>query len=173
MNQRKDIEQQIWDYLDGLCTSEDSVRIAKLIEVDPEWTMVFDEVVELQDTLKDNLELEHPSMRFTKNVMEAVLATNAVKLSNKYINPSVIRGIAAVFIVAILGSLVFSAATVHWGGASRYKLPTYKMPEFSLSGIFTGPVVNVILGLQVVLALVVTDMILKKRRQNNISGRLK
>lgn len=48
------------------------------------------------------LEPEQPSMRFTKNVMDAVDGMHVAPATKRYVNPWVVKGIAAVFILSVL-----------------------------------------------------------------------
>jgi quinol-cytochrome oxidoreductase complex cytochrome b subunit len=52
--------------------------------------------------LFSGLEPEQPSMRFTKNVMDAVEGARVAPAAKRYVNPWVVKGIAAVFIVSVL-----------------------------------------------------------------------
>jgi hypothetical protein len=48
------------------------------------------------------LETEQPSMRFTKNVMDSIEGLPVASVSKHYVNPWIVKGIAASLIVVIL-----------------------------------------------------------------------
>ena len=54
------------------------------------------------DQLQDALETEQPSMRFTKNVMDAIDGLHVAPPVKLYVNPWIVKGIPALFIVTIL-----------------------------------------------------------------------
>lgn len=61
--------------------------------------------------LMKSLEAEQPSMRFTKNVMDSIEGLEVARVTKHYINPLVIKSIAAVLVLCMLISLyiVFTA----------------------------------------------------------------
>jgi hypothetical protein len=62
------------------------------------------------------LETEQPSMRFTKNVMDSVEGLPVAKVSRRYVNPWIVKGIAAMLIAAILilsGYVYINAGSQH------------------------------------------------------------
>ena len=71
MNQQQNIEQQLWSYIDGLSSAEERSAIQKMIETNLEWKNKYHELIEMHQLL-NAVELEQPSMRFTKNVMEEI-----------------------------------------------------------------------------------------------------
>ncbi|HET6767797.1 MAG TPA: hypothetical protein VFH08_10375, partial [Chitinophagaceae bacterium] len=66
-----DIEQQLWSYIDGHSTSEERSSIEKLLQSNLDWKDKYHELLEIHQ-LMNAAELEQPSLRFTKNVMEKI-----------------------------------------------------------------------------------------------------
>ncbi|MEZ5038322.1 MAG: hypothetical protein R2828_00455 [Saprospiraceae bacterium] len=62
-------DELIWQYLDGVCNEEEKAKVEQLIAADPAFLKAFEERKQLTLAFQ-SLELEHPSMRFTTNVME-------------------------------------------------------------------------------------------------------
>ncbi len=62
--------------------------------------------------LMKSLEVEQPSMRFTKNVMDNIEGLEVARVTKHYINPLVIKTIAAVLVLCMLVSIyiVFTTA---------------------------------------------------------------
>ena len=71
MNQEQNIEQQLWAYIDGISSSEERTSIEKMLQSNHEWKNKYHELMEVHQ-LMNTAELEQPSMRFTKNVMEKI-----------------------------------------------------------------------------------------------------
>src|ERR1700728_4810420 len=101
MEQNEEIEMQIWEFIDNACSQADQERISMLIVQDISWREKFNELNAFHSGTSQSLELEHPSMRFTKNVMDAVAVAHIAPATKKYVNISIIRGIAAFFILTI------------------------------------------------------------------------
>ncbi len=59
-------------------------------------------------------ELEMPSLRFTKNVMEEIAQYQVAPATKNYINKNVIRGIFAFFLIMISGLLIYFIGQIHW-----------------------------------------------------------
>ncbi len=63
---------------------------------------------------KDGLELfgaiepEQPSMRFTKNVMDAIEREHVAPVGRKYVNTWVVKGIAAILLVMLGGLTIYA-----------------------------------------------------------------
>lgn len=62
--------------------------------------------------LMKSLEAEQPSMRFTKNVMDRIEGLEVARVTKHYINPLVIKTIAALLVLCMLVSIyiVFTTA---------------------------------------------------------------
>ncbi|HRO70936.1 MAG TPA: hypothetical protein PK951_11170, partial [Chitinophagaceae bacterium] len=64
-------EVRLWEYIDGLSSAEEKSVIEELIENNTQWRVKYKELLEVQQLLQSS-ELEEPSMRFTRNVMEEI-----------------------------------------------------------------------------------------------------
>ena len=71
--------------------------------------------------LLNSSELEAPSMRFTKNVMEEISRYHVAPATKSYINKNIIRGIGAFFLTMIAGLFVYVLAQFKWSGGSRQR----------------------------------------------------
>ena len=98
----QEIEKRIWEYIDGICSSAEKAVIKQKLEDDPLWRVKYAELIGIQDLLRQE-ELEMPSLRFTKNVMEEIAKYQVAPATKNYINKNVIRGIAAFFLTMIAG----------------------------------------------------------------------
>src|SRR5690242_16424826 len=65
------MEQRLWDYIDGLCSPEERSSIQALLAENAAWQRKYKELLNVHQLMND-AELEAPSMRFTKNVMEEI-----------------------------------------------------------------------------------------------------
>ena len=107
----EEIEALLWEYIDGM--SEEKPAIEKLIADNTAWRAKYQELLQLHELVHAS-ELEEPSMRFTKNVMEEISRLHIAPAAKSYINKKVIWGIAAFFISMIVGFLIYAIAQVNW-----------------------------------------------------------
>lgn len=158
------IEIQLWDYIDGNCNEADRVRIAGLIVNDAMWKMKFDELSAFHTSIPAGMEQEQPSMRFTKNVMDSIATVQVAPATNKYINKTIIRSIAAFFVVTISAMLIYAFANTSYT-ASKISLPT--LAPGWVSDALNSNWFNVVMGINILLALALADTILRKRNSSN------
>jgi len=159
------IEIQIWEYVDGTCSEADKARIAALIAGDVTWRTKFDEISAFHSGISASMEQEQPSLRFTKNVMDSIATVQVAPATNKYINKTVIRGIAAFFILTIGSILVYAFAT------TDYTSPKFYLPKLApglVSDLLDSNWFSVVMGINIILALALADTLLRKRNASNI-----
>ena len=75
MNNPVDIEARLWEYIDGLSVGEERSAVEQLIAENAAWKAKYQELLDMHQSL-NLVELEQPSMRFTKNVMEEIARFN-------------------------------------------------------------------------------------------------
>jgi hypothetical protein len=165
--QQEDMDMQLWEYIDGSCSAADSERISSLIAADPLWQEQFNALSALHISIPQNIALEQPSMRFSKNVMEAIEATRIAPATKKYINKSIIRGIAAFFLLAIGLMLGYAVVTANWNTTGANFIP-----KIDFGSVFNSSVTTVAIGINTILALILIDKLLNQRnrgvRQNKM-----
>lgn len=123
------VEQRIWDYLDGTCTSQEAVVIRQLIESDPVFRATYEELQTIDLDL-EQLELEDPSMGFSRNVMECIKLEPNPGSIKSLIDKRIINGIAGFFMITILVLLGLVLANTDWSKVSGMGLTdTMKMPD--------------------------------------------
>src|SRR5215212_5996925 len=102
----ENIEEKLWGFIDGAGSAEERSVVEKLIEANREWKEKYNELLELHQLVQSS-SLEEPSMRFTKNVMEEIAKYHIAPATKTYINKKIIWGIAAFFIVLIVGFVIY------------------------------------------------------------------
>jgi hypothetical protein len=164
---REAIEAQLWDYIDGTCNAPDKERISALIGTDITWSGLYNELALLHRSIAAHTDSEQPSMRFTKNVMDAVGKAHIAPATKKYINSGVIKGIAALFIAIIIVTIGYALASVNWnekGTESHFKT------NFDISSFFNSTFFNVFIMVNIVLALVLLDILLRRKQNKHLHG---
>ena len=157
------IEQQLWSYIDGDSSSEERSMIDKLLQSNLEWKNKYNELLEIH-LLMNAAELEQPSLRFTKNVMEKIAQYHIAPATKNYINKRIIWGIATFFITLITGFLIYGFAQIDWNAQSDTSLPV-DLSQVDFSKIFNNNFVNGFMMVNVLLGLVLLDRILANKRK--------
>ena len=164
MNTENTIEQRLWDYIDGNSTSDEQSVIAKLIETNTEWRRQYHELLEVHALLQST-ELEAPSMRFTKNVMEEISRLQIAPATKNYINKNIIRGLTIFFVAMLAGLLVYGFGQINWTSESKSALDI-DLGAVDYNKFFNNTWMNLYILINVVLGLFLLDRYLaNKRRQ--------
>ena len=163
MNEQQNFEKQLWDYIDRLSSHEEKASIEKLLQSNIEWKNKYHELLEVQQLLRSS-DLEQPSMRFTKNVMEEIAKFHIAPATKNYINNRIIWGIGAFFITLVVGFLVYGFAQVDWNFQDDSK-PLVDLSKVKYGKIFNNNFVNVFMMINVVLGLVLFDRVLANKRK--------
>ena len=159
----RNIEEQLWNYLDGTCTPQEREVIEHLIATEKEYQKKFEEIKAFELEL-ESIELDAPSMAFTYNIMEAIRTEEASKPLKAAIDNRIIKGIAAFFILTILALVGIALASTNWSAAASggINMPKIQLPDSK--NYFSGPVLKGFLFFDVVFALYFFDSYLRKRK---------
>ncbi len=156
-------EERLWDYIDGIASAAETTTIAALIESNAEWRARYGELLEVQQLLASS-ELEEPSMRFTKNVMEEISKLHIAPATKTYINKNIIRGLAIFFITLVVGFLAYGFGQIDWTVEGDSNLPI-DFAKVDYSKMFSNDIVNVFMMINVILGLFLFDRYLANKRK--------
>lgn len=153
------IELQLWEYIDGLCDTDKKTKIEHLLATDSQWQSIFQQLSALHTDIAAEKELEQPSMRFTKNVMDAIAQTSIAAPVGRYINLLVVRIIAACFIIAITMFLAYAVFMniQQPDGSLTYAYGLTKM-------LFSHNAVVMLMSVNVLTLLLLCDALLRKKK---------
>jgi len=156
-------EERLWNYIDGISAPEEKTVIEHLLESNAEWKSKYREFIEIQQLLLSS-ELEAPSLRFTKNVMEEITKLHIAPATKTYINKRIIWGIGFFFITLIVGFLVYGFGQVDWTVQGDSKLPV-DFGKVDYSKMFSNGLVNAFMMINVILGLFLLDRYLANKRK--------
>jgi len=160
------MEERLWDYIDGTASAAEKDIVSQLLEKDVEWKSKYKELLEVNSMLHSS-ELDAPSLRFTKNVMEEITRLHIAPATRTYINKKIIWGIASFFIIMILGFLIYGFAQMKWSVADNNAI-VKNVNSLDLSKMFNNTWVNVLMMINIVIGLFLLDHYLfKKLRVKN------
>lgn len=168
MNTPNNIEETLWNYIDGTMDDRQLESIEELIRTNVQWRAKYAELMEVHQLLQDDTDLEQPSMRFTQNVMEEISRLYITPATRNYINKNVIWGIGIFFLTTIFGLLIYGLGQVDWSQPSTGNVPDVRVPV-DWSRMLSGTYVNVFIMVNIVLGLMLLDLYLtaKKRALKN------
>lgn len=153
------IEEQIWDYIDGNCTLAEKTAIAEKIATNEEYSRVY-EALKLVNQQLMELDLEEPSMSFSRNVMHQIKEElKPVALQTK-VNDKIVYAIASLFGAVLL--MLFGYAI----SISDFNF-NFELPSFSFSQVVQSFIdqlnLQIFLFIDVALMLVFLDSYFRKQ----------
>jgi hypothetical protein len=163
----EETETRLWEYIDGHGEPAERSAIEKLIEENAAWRAKYHELLEVHQLIGET-ELEQPSLRFTKNVMEEIARVHIAPAAKTYINNKIIYGIGLFFLTMIIGLLVYGFAQIDWstGKTTDYGIDFTKV---DYSRIFNNTFVNLFMMANIVLGLFLLDRYLSSRKKKWIA----
>ena len=187
MQTQPTLEERLWDYIDGLSSAAERTALETLLATDPTVRAQYAELMAVHQSLGAT-GLEEPSMRFTKNVMEAVARQSIAPATATYVNKRVIRLIAAFFLTvigAVLGYTLFLGLSTDTGGNAptpanlvstsvatlSAHVPSVQVPSVTFPALHLDPYLSVFMLVAIVCGFVVLDSYLHRRkvRQSKVS----
>jgi hypothetical protein len=170
MDNLNDMEVRLWEYIDGFSSDAERSAIEKLIAENTEWKAKYNELLKLHQSL-NLVELEEPSLRFTKNVMEEIAKYHIAPATKTYINTKIIWGIGIFFITVIAGFLVYGMAQIDWTAAQDPKSALgIDFTKVNYISMFNNTFVNIFIMLNVVLGLMLFDRYLSNKKKEYMKG---
>lgn len=164
----KTMEEQLWDYIDGSLTGPEERAVEQRIAGDPVWAAAYAQQLDFSSGLQ-HIGLDEPSMGFNFRVMEAIRSETVLDPLKTRINPWIIRGIAAFFLISIVFVLSVAVGKVNWAGFSAetsQALPLAKVQHL----LDNHSAVQALMFAGVVMLLFLGDRILNRRLHEKISA---
>jgi hypothetical protein len=167
--QMQQIEEQLWNYIDGTASKQEIMFVERMIATDPLWKNQYNQLKELNQLLMKDIELEEPSMRFSKNVMEQISGLQPARPAVQYINKKIIRGIAAIFIFTIAAFLLYGFSKIQWTTSTAsfslpFDLKSGYANAININWHISSTWINVILMVNVFLGLMLLDGSLRRKK---------
>jgi hypothetical protein len=160
-------EERLWEYIDGISSPEDRAAIEKLLATDPAWQAKHQELLDIQQLMQSS-EMEEPSMRFTKNVMDEIVRLQIAPAAKTYMNKNIIRGITICFLLLIAGFLIYGFGQVEWQTSKDSYMPD--LSKIDTSKFFNNTYMNIFMMINVVLGLFLLDRYLSNKREKYKKG---
>ncbi|SDM06447.1 hypothetical protein SAMN05421813_105136 [Daejeonella rubra] len=156
------LEQRIWDYLDGTGTDQEREFTKQLIGSDSEFRALYEELRSIHLSVS-SLDLDEPSMSFSRNVMDKIQLEPVPGSVKSLIDKRVIYGITAFFLITITALLGVLFYQTDWTQQSGLDMPEYKLPEFDTSNYVNSTTINIFFFTDIIIVLYLFDGFLSKR----------
>ena len=163
MNTQRNIEERLWEFIDGHSSLEEKTVIERLLQTDVEWKAKYSELLEVNEMLQSS-ELEAPSMRFTKNVMEDIAKMHIAPATKSYINKRIIWGIGLFFMTMLVAILIYGFSQMDWSTGESSAIAD-KLSKIDYSKFFNNTWVNAFMMINVLLGLVLLDNYFSNKRK--------
>lgn len=163
MDTQQEIDIRLWDYIDGTAPANEKSAIEELLASNAEWKSRYQELLELNSLVRST-EVETPSMRFSKNVMEKIANLHIAPAAKTYINKKIIWGISFFFIALLIGFLVYGFGQTNWNDSKSSSI-SEKYTNIDFSRFFSNAWVNAFMMINVVLGLFLLDNYLSRKRK--------
>ena len=163
MHTQHNIEERLWNFIDGTVSTEEKTVIEQLLESNAEWKEKYQDLLHINTLLKSG-DLEAPSLRFSKNVMEEIAKFHIAPATKSYINNKIIWGIGFFFIALLAGFLIYGFAQMSFTGGEESSL-TKNLPKVDFSKFFNNSWVNAFMMINVVIGLVLLDNYFSSKRK--------
>ncbi len=163
MNTQQNIEERLWEFIDGHSSLEEKTVIERLLQTDTEWKAKYSELLEVNEMLQSS-ELEAPSMRFTKNVMEDIAKMHIAPATKSYINKRIIWGIGLFFMTMLVAILIYGFSQMDWNTGESSAI-TDKLSKIDYTKFFNNTWVNAFMMINVLLGLVLLDNYFSNKRK--------
>lgn len=150
------MEEKLWEYIDGTCTEKEHIAIAALIEKDAAWHTAFNDMLQMDYKISE-MTLDEPSMAFSYKVMEGIRAHEASRPLKTYTNTYIIGAIAGFSILTIIVMVALLFISV--GSNVDVNLPDYSV-------LTNSSAIKVFFYTDVILLLFLVDAFLRRKRSS-------
>lgn len=166
MNTQQPIEEQLWEYIDGTATAENRLRIEALLQSQAEWNEKYKELLDISQLLQ-NSDLETPSLRFSKNVMEEISRMQITPATKSYINNRIIWGIGIFFMTMLVAILGYGFSQMDWTSHGKESISfSEQLSKLDASKFFNNDLINGFMMINVILGLLLLDNYLRNKRKS-------
>ncbi len=163
MNTQHNMEESLWNFIDGTISASEKIVVEKLLQTDADWKAKYGELLQVKELLQSS-ELEAPSLRFSKNVMEQISKLHIAPATKSYINKKVIWGIGLFFVTMIVGFLIYGIGQIDFSSGEEVSW-SKNISKIDFSKIFSNTWVNAFMMINVILGLVLLDSYFTNKRK--------
>ena len=109
------------------------------------------------------MELDEPSMSFTRNVMDKIATMPVPGGIKSLIDKRIIYGIGGFFLVSIVMLLAMVFNEVNWASPVNEALPEFKWPQVDYSSYINSTYLRIFFFADLILGLYILDSVMRKK----------
>ncbi len=162
MHTQQNMEERLWNFIDGTVSTEEKTVIEHLLDSNAEWKGKYHDLLQVNKLLQ-TAELEVPSLRFSKNVMEEIAKLHIAPATKTYINNKIIWSIGFFFIALLVGFLIYGFTQMGFTSGEETTL-SKNLSKIDLSKFFNNSWINAFMMINVVIGLVLFDNYLSNKK---------
>lgn len=151
------LESQLWDYIDGVSSPQESEIIHQRILINPDIEKRYSELLALSKQLSA-IELDAPSMSFSRNVLDKLAGELAPVALKSQTDKRIIYSIGAFFVITLAALLVYSFDTASL--QANVRIPNLGVAQ--IHQLSSGISVKAFILIDILLALFCMDAALRK-----------
>jgi anti-sigma factor RsiW len=163
MNTAPNMEERLWEYIDGMTSPAEKTVIERLLQEDAAWKTKYQELLQVNELLHSS-GMEQPSMRFTRNVMEEIAKLHIAPAARTYINKKIIWGIGFFFIAILVGILIYGFGQMLMSPGEQ-SVVSKNFEKLDFSKFFNNNLVNALMMINLVIGLFLLDNYLSNKRK--------
>jgi hypothetical protein len=152
-------EAVLWAYIDGSLQGSEKIVIEKRVIETKAWASRYKDFLELHQLLQAS-EMEAPSLRFTKNVMEEIAISEVAPAAKEYINKRFIWCVSGALFILIIGLFCYGMLVAGRSETNSYQYSGTFLKEINYRALFDRDYVHIFMMLNVIGALVLADRFL-------------
>ncbi|WP_231458632.1 MULTISPECIES: hypothetical protein [unclassified Pedobacter] len=153
------IEQQLWDYIDGILTDAEKKDVESQIASDKDIRKQYEDLLLINSTL-NGLDMDAPSMSFTRNVMERIELEPAPVVLKTKVDTRIIYGITSFFVLSIFAIVSYVIST------TNLTMPNFSLNfslNFNIENYITPTALYLFIGFDLIMALIFIDYFLRRK----------
>lgn len=156
------MEDLLWDYIDNRVTPAERAEIEALLASDAALREQYAALLEVHATLM-TADREEPSLRFTKNVMDAIADQSIAPATPTYVNKKIIRGITTA-LLSLLGATFAYVLVLLKRTPSKDSNFKLDIPQVSIPAVHLDPYLSVFILIALLSAFFWIDALRQRRR---------
>ncbi|HUR67225.1 MAG TPA: hypothetical protein VMZ03_12820 [Chitinophagaceae bacterium] len=163
MNTQQNMEERLWSFIDGSVSPAEKTVVEQLLENDATWKAKYNELLEVNQLLQSS-ELDAPSLRFTKNVMEEIAKLHIAPATKSYINKKIVWGVGFFFIAMLLGFIIYGLSQMGFSTGQESNI-SKNLSKVDFSKFFNNTWINALMMVNIVIGLLLFDNYLTGKKK--------
>ena len=156
-----EIEEKIWDFIDGNLSKAERQEIKVLIDSNEIYQQKYQDFLAFSQSL-ETMSLDEPPMAFSSNVMRKVQLIHVPLSEKARVNVRIIQFIGCFFVLSLALILAFTFSQINWSEKSGFVNPVnLNFADFLLLSTLKSNFIQFFLVIDLLIALLFFDKLLR------------